>query len=260
MKRSITSLFVTIFAIVLPKIASACATCSSQMEEFDMTGTIGVLFFMGSLMMLLVGWLVVKSFQSKTPWVSASGPEYDGEGEFRVPASKLGTITLLLVVTSIFSLIASAYYIRMSIGDWVPLNEPALLWQNTGILALSSFAIHWAQSASKKDHVKQVRTALIATGIFTFAFILGQIATWQLLYDQGYYAFTNPSYAFYYVLTGLHIVHLLGGLWFWGMSTIKALSNKTNIDDIKTSIECLTLYWHFLLLVWIGLFALLLAT
>ena len=244
MKRSITTLFVTIFAIVLPKIASACATCSSQMEEFDMTGTIGVLFFMGSLMMLLVGWLVVKSFQSKTPWVSASGPDYDGEGEFRVPAPKMATITFLLIVTSIFSLMASAYYIRMSIGDWVPLNEPDLLWQNTGILALSSFAIHWAQSASKRDHVKQVRTALIATGIFTFAFILGQIATWQLLY----------------VLTGLHIAHLLGGLWFWSGSTIKALSNKTNIDDIKTSIECLTLYWHFLLLVWIGLFALLLAT
>ena len=67
---------------------------------------------------------------------------------------------------------------------------------------------------------------------------------------------SNPANAFYYLMTGLHALHLLGGLWVWSKSSIKLLSGS-EAKDIKLSVELCTVYWHFLLLVWLVLFALL---
>jgi cytochrome c oxidase subunit 3 len=66
----------------------------------------------------------------------------------------------------------------------------------------------------------------------------------------------NPANAFYYLMTGLHGLHLLGGLWVWSKSSIRLLSGGEP-KDIKLSVELCTLYWHFLLLVWLVLFGIL---
>jgi len=86
--------------------------------------------------------------------------------------------------------------------------------------------------------------------------IVGQLITWDNLQNAGYFLTSNPANSFYYLMTGLHAIHLLGGLWVWSKSSIRLLSGGEP-KDIKLSIELCTLYWHFLLIVWLVLFALL---
>ena len=92
--------------------------------------------------------------------------------------------------------------------------------------------------------------------MFAVAFIAAQLLVWQRLQAQGYYLASNPANSFFYLMTGLHGLHLLGGLWVWSKSTIKLLSGA-EAKEIRLSVELCTVYWHFLLLVWLVLFGLL---
>ena len=78
--------------------------------------------------------------------------------------------------------------------------------------------------------------------------------------SSGYYATTNVANAFFYLFTTLHGLHLIGGLYFWGRTTSKFLSKNSKAEDIKHSIELCAIYWHFLLVVWLVLFGLMLFT
>ena len=93
----------------------------------------------------------------------------------------------------------------------------------------------------------------------TILFLLGQLIAWQQLNASGYFMTSNPANAFFYVLTALHGLHLLGGMWVWGRTTTRVLTGA-DTQSVRLSVELCTVYWHYLLLVWIGLFALLLST
>jgi cytochrome c oxidase subunit 3 len=92
--------------------------------------------------------------------------------------------------------------------------------------------------------------------VLALLFIVAQLVTWNHLQAGGFYLSSNPANAFYYLLTGLHALHLAGGLWVWSKSAIRLVSGGEP-EDIKLSIELCTVYWHFLLLVWIVMFAVL---
>ncbi len=100
---------------------------------------------------------------------------------------------------------------------------------------------------------------LIAGGVFTISFLAGQLWAWQQLNASGYFLTANPANAFFYLLTALHGLHLLGGLLVWGRATGKVLRGA-GVGDVRLSVELCTVYWHYLLLVWLVLFALLLST
>ena len=194
------------------------------------------------------------------PWVTegiAVDPRDDIGGIG--PSAKTGLLVFLAVVTSLFSLFTSAYFMRMAVGDWRPLDEPALLWFSTLLLILSSVSIHWCARAAANSELTVVRNTLIATGVFTISFIFFQLMAWQQLVNDGYYLQSNPSYAFFYLFTGLHGLHLFGGLIVWLKTTIRLYSG-TDLQQIRLSAELCRTYWHFLLVVWIAIFCLLLST
>ena len=98
-------------------------------------------------------------------------------------------------------------------------------------------------------------------GFLTFAFITGQLLVWQHFVNLGQYASTNPANAFFYVLTALHGLHVLGGLYFWAKVTTQLFKKKLQCtSNIKQNIELCAIYWHFLLIVWFVLFGLMVAT
>ena len=148
---------------------------------------------------------------------------------------------------------------RMKMGDWRPLHDPDLLWLNTGVLILSSIALQWARVAANREQIDSVRNGLLAGGFFAFAFMGGQLLAWRQLVDAGYYVHSNPANAFFYLITGLHALHVLGGLVAWSMTTIKLLRG-TEVARLRLSIELCAVYWHFLLVVWVILFGLMLST
>lgn len=178
------------------------------------------------------------------------------EGTFEAPSQKVALIFFLVVASVLFSLFTVSYFIRMELPDWTPISDPALLWVNTGFLVVSSVLFQWSRNISKADEDKNLLPAFAAGGVFAIIFIAGQIMTWGNLQDAGLYLTSNPANSFFYLMTGLHALHLLGGLWVWSISTIRLISGA-EVKELKLSIELCTLYWHFLLIVWLGMFAVL---
>jgi cytochrome c oxidase subunit 3 len=178
------------------------------------------------------------------------------EGTFDTSAEKVALVFFLVIASVIFSLFTVSYIIRMELPDWKPLSEPVQLWFNTGLLVLSSVFFQWARNLTKNDQSRNVMTAFIGAGLFAMLFIAGQYLTWGELQAEGFYLTSNPANAFYYLLTGVHAIHLLGGLWVWSKGLIRLMSGAEPAE-LKLSVELCALYWHFLLIVWLIMFALL---
>ena len=175
---------------------------------------------------------------------------------FNAPSEKVALAFFLVVVAVVFSLFTVGYLVRMELPDWRPLSEPAQLWFNTGLLLVSSVLFQWARTIARRESHQNLMTAFVGAGLFAFLFIASQLVIWNNLQDAGYYMTSNPANAFYYLMTGLHAVHLLGGLWVWSKTLFRLLAG-TEVGDVRLSIDLCSLYWHFLLVVWLVLFALL---
>ena len=217
------------------------------------------LVFLAIIMATVVGWLLRQTLNSQ-PW-DANDPVENapGRGVLNIDPAKIGLLSFIAVVTSLFALFLSAYMMRMKLGDWRPLPEPDLLWANTAILVLASFAFQLTRNAAVKGQLAAVKTWLLVGGVCTALFLIGQLVAWRQLGASGYLITGNPANAFFYLLTALHGLHLLGGMWVWGRTTTRVLTGA-DVESVRLSVELCNVYWHYLLLVWIGLFGLLLST
>lgn len=195
------------------------------------------------------------------PWVTAQDTVIDlyDRRAFALPTVKFGLMVFLTVVTVLFSLLVAAYAYRMAAADWRSLPEPWLLWLNTAILIASSVSLQWARVSARRGQINGVRSGLLNAGLLTFAFLAGQLLVWQQLAAMGFYSPQNPALAFLYLLTGLHGVHLLGGLIAWGRTITKVWRGPA-VEQVRMSVELCAMYWHYLLLIWLVLFGLLVLT
>ena len=162
------------------------------------------------------------------------------------------------VVAVLFTLLIVAYAGRMAYEDWRPAPQIKLMWANTLVLFLGSLCLELAQYAVRRGQQKLLRRSLLAAGLCTFIFLLGQAQAWRELGALVFFQVTNPAIAFFYLITGLHGLHLLGGLVVWGQTLVR-LWRGFELEKIRHSVELCTIYWHFLLLVWLVLFGLLFA-
>ncbi len=218
--------------------------------------------FVALLAGVVVWGLLARRLTAK-PWETpGSSEDIEAEGAEGLPPAKVGLWTLLAVITSLFGLFISAYWMRMehAHGDWSPLAVPRLLWLNTALLILSSAGMQWARGAARQGPADRVRVALIAGGVLALAFLAGQLLAWRQLSASGYFMASGPAIAFFYLLTGVHGLHLLGGLFVWGKTVVRMAQPGVELIDVRLSVELCTVYWHYLLLVWLVLFALLLST
>ena len=174
-------------------------------------------------------------------------------------ANRTGLFLFLAVVSSLFTLFMITYYTRSQFPDWEVLADPRILWVNTAVLVLASVALQMASNAAKQNKTSAIRNLLIAGGVLTLAFIAGQLIAWDQMVKAGYYAADNPANAFFYLFTGLHALHLLGGMWF--LVSLGFRMNQTGAEDkVLHSVTLCAIYWHYLLIVWLALFTLLLRT
>ena len=216
------------------------------------------LVFLGVIMATVIGWLLRQTLNTQ-PWVPAAVDDADSGASLDTNTKTIALSTFLAVATSVFALFISAYTLRMQQPDWRPLAEPTLLWANTGFLVLASIAYHLTRNAAVRGLSTRLKPGLAISGLLTFMFLVGQLIAWQQLTASGYYLSSNPANAFFYLLTAVHGLHMLGGMWVWARSTIKVWTGA-EADSVRLSIELCTVYWHFLLLVWIVLFGMLLST
>jgi len=87
-----------------------------------------------------------------------------------------------------------------------------LLWVNTLVLVLASITFQWTRNAARAGNSGRLKSGLLLTGLFTTAFLVGQYIAWQQLIATGHYITSNPATAFFFLLTGAHALHILGGM------------------------------------------------
>lgn len=162
-------------------------------------------------------------------------------------AGRIGLRVFMGVATTLFSLLILAYAMRMREADWMPIPHPVLLWWNTGALALASAAMQMARQASTRR-----APWLLAGGALAALFVIGQWTAWQQLSASGQGVTVNPSNSFLYVFTGLHALHVIGGLIAWGVTAARL---RADPERARRAVALCATYWHFLLAVWLVLLA-----
>jgi cytochrome c oxidase subunit III len=222
-------------------------------------------FAFGALIAGIVLWAIIVRQLTVKPWeMQLATPGASVDDEPRTPTAKIGLWVFLAVITSLFGLFISAYYMRMgghnTVSDWSPVIEPHVLWLNTVALVASSVTMQWARASLLRGEARKTFEGLLVAGLLTLVFLGGQYFAWQQLEAAGFFSPRNPALAFFYLLTAVHGLHLLGGLFVWAKTMLRMRDREFELLDAKLSIELCAIYWHYLLIVWLVLFALLLST
>lgn len=160
----------------------------------------------------------------------------------------------------IFASLTSAYIVRQKKGDWLNFELPQMFYISTAIIIISSVSINWALAAAKKNDFKSIKWAALTTLLLGIAFTITQFQAWGALVDQKVFfagKYSNASGSFLYVLTGLHLAHLFGGIIAVFVVWIKSIQQKYNSENLL-GIRLCAIFWHFLDLLWIYLFVFLL--
>ena len=160
-------------------------------------------------------------------------------------------------VIMIFAALTSAYIVRQSDGNWMMFDLPNSFWITSVIILISSGTMHWAYLAAKKDNLEATKIAITVTTILGFAFLIGQYMAWGDLVTRNVYFVGNPSGSFVYVLSGLHGLHIIGGLVFLLIVLVATFRFKVHAKNLAQIEMCAT-YWHFLDGLWLYLFVFLL--
>jgi len=162
-------------------------------------------------------------------------------------------------VVMVFGALTSAYIVRQAEGNWAEFDLPLLFWINTVVILVSSVSLHWAYLAAKQDRLETVKVALIITTILGASFLVGQFMGWVDLVNQRIYWVGNPSGSFVYVLSGLHGLHIIGGVAYLLIVLKSTFQYKVHSKSLNQIEMCVT-YWHFLGGLWLYLFVFLLLT
>jgi cytochrome c oxidase subunit III len=163
----------------------------------------------------------------------------------------LGIVSILMF----FMALAAAFLVLRGSSKWVPVRIPTLMWINTAVLLASSATLEMARHRLAQGRFSAYRNLWLLTAGLGAGFLAGQFVAWRQLVATGVYLVSNPASSFFYIFTGLHALHLLGGV---AALTFVALRNFSRAQVTRSAAaEITSYYWHFLDALWLFLLALL---
>lgn len=199
----------------------------------------------------------------------------------RLRRARLGLIVALTAVVMIFVSYSSAYVVRQGlptldpstgslVRDWLPLQLPNFLLVNTIVLIISTITMELARRQSLREAATAWRISdpatsqqkvdgmpwLALTAILGLSFLAGQWLVWRELAASGFYVATSPSSSFFYLLTGMHGAHLLGGILALLAASVAYLLRKS-ADTRGVMVDVTAWYWHFMTFLWVYILCLL---
>lgn len=204
------------------------------------------------------------SEKSWEPGTAAAAAAMAGGPSDRLSSQKI-MLNIFMVIISVVFLLFFVTFISHSqfpgfqalAGEpWLPLSNTAPLWFNTLLLALSGAAMHSALVASRRERHNLSFIAMLAAVFLAVYFVVAQLWLWRELTAMGYSLSSNPANSYFYMLTAVHGLHLLGGLVVMARVLLLAWQGAP-ADRIQASLTLCTTYWHYLLGLWLVLFALL---
>ena len=213
---------------------------------------------------------VAKGGRTSFPKGNGKGPRGNGGGGFGgddgpQPFSperyRVGMWVGLASILMLFTALSSAYIVRAAgASDWRPLLMPRLLWLSTALILASSFTIEIARRSLKVGREQKYTRWLLATLLLGLGFLVSQFLSWRQLVAQGVYLASNPHSSFFYLLTGVHGLHLLGGiigLDYLLLRTWRKRDEAHAEEKRQATADAVTIYWHFMDALWLYLFGLL---
>jgi len=159
----------------------------------------------------------------------------------------------MISVTMLFAAWTSGYVVKKGAGNWEYIELPSMFLYTSVIIVLSSASMQWAYISAKRDNILHIRIATAVAGFLAICFLIGQLMAWNELVAQGDHFVGNPAGSFIYVLTGIHGLHLLGGLIFLIVVLVNAFRYQVHSKRL-TRIEMCATYWHFLGGLWLYLY------
>jgi len=219
---------------------------------------------------------------SPPAWVDGGGDDFDSRPlDARLRRARLGLLVGVVGIVMIFVSFTSAYVVRQGlptfdsrtntmVHDWIPVRLPRLLLVNTIVLLLSSFTIELARRRAARNvalaevgSIPGVSTGgdekvswLALTVVLGLLFLTGQGLAWRELAASGFYISATPSSSFVFLLTGMHGVHLLGGviaLLIAGAASLLRRSGQSQLIWLDVT----GWYWHFMAILWVYILTLL---
>jgi len=219
--------------------------------------TIGMIAL--SLLMAAIVWWLFRQSLNVQPWEAQSAAPAAHMAVTGPPVAKIALGVFLCVASSLFVLFVSAYAMRLGLQDWTPLPRPRLLVFNTALLVGASIAMEWTVHVARRFDTPRVQKGLALSGLLTVGFLVGQLVVWKQLVDAGYFVTTSAATAFFYLFTAVHGLHVLGGLVAWARASLRAW-RAPDPGRVRLAAELCATYWHFLLVVWVVLYALLVSS
>jgi len=209
---------------------------------------------------------ILKSLQEK-PWLPTTLAQQTNlpfAAQNREKSASTALQFFLAVITVIFFLFTVTFLQRTQSFDfqalsgepWLPFTNADILWQNSAYLLVASISIILAKKFAQQQSLYAIIVSLTATALFTLLFISGQVQVWQQLNQSGFYITTNPANSYYFLLTGVHALHIIGGVLVF-MRCIWLFAFSYSYQQLASRLKLCALYWHYLFFIWLFLFFLL---
>lgn len=211
----------------------------------------------------------MKGFSALTekPWLALPDGQLALDSYGGTPPAQIALRFLLVVISIAFLLIFVTFLTRSQYPDfqalagepWLPFNQSPRLWATTAVLIAASLAMHWARHSVKAHRPDGVMLGISVGGFLALVFIMAQWTTWNYLTNLGYGVNGNSANSYFYLFTGLHALHLFGGVIAVVRVFIR-IGQGYSIEQVSTAVKACTTYWHYLLGLWLLLFFLLTRT
>ena len=175
---------------------------------------------------------------------------------------RIGVLVGVASILMMFTALASAYVVRSGLPtsfDWKPVNLPSFVWVSTALIVVSSVTFSVAKRALARGDEAAYRLWLSVTLALGFGFLASQFLAWRQFVARGVYLASNPHSSFFYVFTGLHALHLLGGIL--ALAFLLAYARRgaaAGGPKRRVLTDAAGIYWHFMDFLWVSIFLLLL--
>lgn len=171
---------------------------------------------------------------------------------------KLVTWFIMLAVMMTFVGLIGAYVFVSTnkVIEWNPFNLPTQMWVSTALLLASSAAYALSHKTRSSGNQGAAKTWLMVTTALGAIFIASQILSWLALYGAGYYMRSNPYAGFFYFITALHAVHVIGGICALGYMVLRSwvpTDSANELDRRLAASRSVGQYWHFMDALWVVL-------
>ncbi|MEO0340698.1 MAG: cytochrome c oxidase subunit 3 [Bacteroidota bacterium] len=172
----------------------------------------------------------------------------------KIPSQIFALLVACASIMMMFAAFTSAYIVRQAAGNWLEFRLPNVFFVNTAVILLSSLTAHMAYRSYIKGNGQMYRLLLVVTFMLGLSFVALQYQGWLAMKEIGVELTTNPSGSFIYVISGVHVAHVLGGLAALAIALLHAYTLPYKVTEKrKLRFEMTLIYWHFVDLLWVYL-------